>query len=553
MRGRGEVSCDRGSDDEALGLRGRIRRLWRFSPARAATTVAAGFAALGLSGAAASGASASIGAVKLGAFPRSSVVAEARSPLAPRTAAASPIAFPSAATAPLNLSAGANVDVILGQDVVQQATINGVSVKTCNPGIDTAQNETAIAVDPSNASSLVAGENDYRLYEPSEDRYDSSGGFDTSFDGGASWTAGFLPGLVQGNFAAPGPYQSAGDPSLSAGLAGTFWYGNIAFDRSDAANAVSASVSHDGGRTWTTSFPIQTSRGGGAFLFNDKAYIAADPANPEHAVVTWTQFHERPKIGVTNADIVFSQTTTGGRNWTKPITISTGELFSQGSIPIISGGKIYVVWEGTNPSASADAIVFAMSSDGGATFTAPRYLAVDSDIPESLPGWTPRINSFPTFAVDGTTLHVMWANWNGTNAHLAYVRSTDGGATWSAPVTLTKGAADDFFPWVGARGGTAYVTYSHRASGAGDVYAIDGLGSASGGAAWSGPAAVSSTSYNAGTGNEFGFPECAFDFIGDYSGLTVDSAGVAHSLWTGVTTGPGANQDPFTATLHISR
>ncbi len=66
-----------------------------------------------------------------------------------------------------SVTAGANVDVIGSHDVTQQATINGVSVFTCNPGKDTAQNETTIA---SSGSTLVAGANDYRLYEPSENR-----------------------------------------------------------------------------------------------------------------------------------------------------------------------------------------------------------------------------------------------------------------------------------------------------------------------------------------------------------------------------------------------
>ncbi len=58
-------------------------------------------------------------------------------------------------------------------------------------------------------------------------------------------------------------------------------------------------------------------------------------------------------------------------------------------------------------------------------------------------------------------------------------------------------------------------------------------------------------------GNEFGFPNCAFSFIGDYTGITVDSSGVGHSLWTDIRVDkfdpPGnADQDPFTATLTAS-
>src|SRR5947209_15832097 len=115
-------------------------------------------------------------------------------------------AVTSSATA---LSAGPNVNVVGSADVTQKATISGASVATCNPGKQTAQNETTIAVNPANASYLVAGVNDYRIYEPSEHRYDGSGGYFRSGNAGGAWTAGFLPGLVRANSTAPGPYQSA--------------------------------------------------------------------------------------------------------------------------------------------------------------------------------------------------------------------------------------------------------------------------------------------------------------------------------------------------------
>src|SRR5207248_4454693 len=77
--------------------------------------------------------------------------------------------FASTATiATSTLSHGSNINVVAGSDVKQLGTINGVNVQTCNANKQTAQNETTIAVNPSNGSYLVAGVNDYRLYEPTE-------------------------------------------------------------------------------------------------------------------------------------------------------------------------------------------------------------------------------------------------------------------------------------------------------------------------------------------------------------------------------------------------
>src|ERR1035437_3629853 len=122
-------------------------------------------------------------------FSLSGLPAQSRGPSVATTPVTSGT-HPSARLSAGSVSTGANVNVIGSNDVVQQATINGVNVFTCNPGKHTAQNETTIA---SSGSTLVAGANDYRLYEPSENRYDSSGGFYRSADNGLTRAGGFLP------------------------------------------------------------------------------------------------------------------------------------------------------------------------------------------------------------------------------------------------------------------------------------------------------------------------------------------------------------------------
>ena len=452
-----------------------------------------------------------------------------------------------AAPAASHVTAGANVDVIDGNDVVQQAMINGVNVNTCNPGKDTAQNETTIA---SSGSTLIGGTNDYRLYEPSENRYDSSGGFYRSADGGKTWSAGFLPGLVRANTAAPGPYESAGDPAVVSGPKGTFWYSNLDFNRSDAANSVAVSRSADDGKTWSTHFVVQTPANQGSSQFNDKEWIGADPSDPTGmtAYVTWTLFKGN------SSAIVISKTTDGGLTWSTPRRVSDVYTNDQGSTVVVSNsGTVYVTFETYHGNTAG--VAFAVSTDGGATFSS-RLIAPINDIPSPLPGATFRDDSFPALALDGSTLHVVWSNWNGTDADVVYMRSTNGGASWSAPATIGGGSGDQFFPWIAARNGTVYASWFNRAGG--DSYTNVGAASTNGGADWSSPVTMSTATSDVRAGNAFGFPDCAFSFIGDYSAITVDSHGVGHSLWTDIRADqfdpPGnADQDPFTATLNASR
>jgi hypothetical protein len=480
-------------------------------------------------------------------FALSGLPAQSRGPKVATTPVTSGRSYRRAAISAASLTAGTNIDVIGSHDVIQQATINGVSVNTCNPGKDTAQNETTIA---SSGSTLVAGANDYRLYEPSENRYDASGGFYRSANGGTIWSAGFLPGLVRANKAAPGPYQSAGDPAVVAGPNGTFWYANIAFDRTDAANSVAVSRSTNGGKSWSTHFVVQTPANQGTAVFNDKEWIGADPSDStgKTAYVTWTLFK-----GSSSA-IVISKTTNGGLTWSAPHRVSNVFTDDQGSTVVVGkNGTVYVTFE--TFSGSTDAVAFAVSTDGGATFTT-RLIAPVSDIPSPLPGATFRDDSFPALALDGSTLHVVWSNWNGTDADVVYMRSANGGGSWSSPVTIGGGPGDQFFPWIAARNSTVYASWFNRASG--DTYTIAGAASTNGGASWSSPVTLSTAASNVRAGNAFGFPNCAFSFIGDYSGIAVDSAGVGHSLWTDIRGDQfdpsitNADQDPFTATLTAS-
>src|SRR5262249_42064402 len=71
-----------------------------------------------------------------------------------------------------------NVDMINGDTVVQAGS---------QLGCQSAQNETTIATNPFNPLNLVAGTNDYRIFNTREGRNDGSGWAYTTFDGGKTW------------------------------------------------------------------------------------------------------------------------------------------------------------------------------------------------------------------------------------------------------------------------------------------------------------------------------------------------------------------------------
>src|SRR4029450_13617781 len=88
-----------------------------------------------------------------------------------------------------------------------------------NFGCTRPQNETTIAVNPTNPQNLVAGANDYRVCCDFTGLNDATGAAYYSFDGGAHWGNVQLPGLTfQTNSDANlKRIDAAGDPVVAFG------------------------------------------------------------------------------------------------------------------------------------------------------------------------------------------------------------------------------------------------------------------------------------------------------------------------------------------------
>jgi Neuraminidase (sialidase) len=102
-----------------------------------------------------------------------------------------------------------------------------------------------------------------------------------------------------------------------------------------------------------------------------------------------------------------------------------------------------VVWSSKNDLGGADGndpdIVAARSTDNGATWSAPAPVNTDAATDQS------RFDQRPWVATDG---HGQWiAVWESfatsTDMDIMFARSTDAGATWSAPAFLNNDFASD--------------------------------------------------------------------------------------------------------------
>ena len=469
-----------------------------------------------------------------------------------------------------------NVDAITGDTVVNVGSQTGCYA---------AQNETTVAVNPQNPRNLVAGSNDYRVFNSRENRNDSSGWAYTSFDGGKTWKNIELPALTiqTGATGALSDMDSAGDPAIAFGPHNTVYYANIVFSRLNAGSGISVSVSHDGGLTWGQPSVVQLDGvlpDGTAVptnYFNDKEWIAADPITGQ-VYLSWTRFTYDSAGNYLESPIMLKTSHDLGRNWSSAYRVSpsttnfSGGLtaFAQGSNPkVTANGTVYIAYEGTvcatlacNGASDHDATVVAYSRDHGKTWTT-ETVGQNYDFPlntdtgsETLTGENFRINSYPQLTVDPVTQHlyVTWADdrngqYNSSGASVktdgtAFLSGSADGRNWS-PVAAAEPGGDVVFPAVAALAGKVAVTYytrSYDPSGINLDYAYTTRG-------WDGQFSSQHRITTQSADPQVQFVSTGLVsgqtlqgvFIGDYTAVAVGWDGMLHPVWTDFRGHPGVD------------
>jgi hypothetical protein len=253
------------------------------------------------------------------------------------------------------------------------------------------QNEPTVSVSPTNASLMTAGSNDYCTVPTAGDTW---AGFYYSSNGGSSWTDSLLPGYP-GDTSAEGaasPLQgrvgSSGDPVQAWDNLGHLYYAGIAFNRARPQNGDLwvARYTWQAGPKPGYDFTTLVRQGTPALsgIFNDKIQLEVDRgANSSHAgnvYICWARFQ-----GGGNNGIFLIRSTDGGRTFDKPTKLSESVHDSQFcDIAVTRTGDVYVLWRGFGGRGQdQDAVLFAKSTDGGATFSKAGTVA-------TITPWDPR-------------------------------------------------------------------------------------------------------------------------------------------------------------------
>jgi hypothetical protein len=254
--------------------------------------------------------------------------------------------------------------------------------------------EPMVAVDPTNPMHLVAAFQ--------QDRWDDGGDLGNlgvvSTDGGKSWSlAGTQPAFT---ICTGGTLDRASDPTVAFSSDGsTVYQAGLAFNANGPAfggtSSVQVSRSTDGGKTWQQ--PVIVKEDTSTTVLNDKDWITADPTNSRNAYVVWDRLvspsvNANPGAFETAAALRgpswFSETTDRGTTWTTPKI-----MYDPGQKNQTIGNEIVAPAAGPAAGDLLDGFTLILNKGvGGKNFRQATYVAV--------------------------------------------IRSTNGGATWSAPTIV---------------------------------------------------------------------------------------------------------------------
>jgi hypothetical protein len=189
-------------------------------------------------------------------------------------------------------------------------------------------------------------------------------------------------------------------------------------------------VSFNAGRTWREGLlPNLTQANGGPYERTSDPWVAYGPGGRAYYVALG--FNETSAAN----GVFVSASEDGGLTWGDPVTVhlGNGTTFDDKEAVVVDTrsdspwrGRVYVAWDEVVTN-QGQPVVLSWSDDGGASFSPPVFIRSQGN----------GIGVVPVVGPGGV-LHAVWINYvNPLSPFLVASRSTDGGATWSAPVTIS--------------------------------------------------------------------------------------------------------------------
>jgi hypothetical protein len=386
-----------------------------------------------------------------------------------------------------------------------------------------AAHEPTIAFDPNNPERLVAG---WKQFD-SKMSGNRQGGWAYSDDGGKIWQ---FPGVLT-------PGEQRTNIMVDVDSSGRFYYQSLHYDPTgNFAQDVQVAKSVDGGASWEA--PVYA-HGEGA----DKGRIGIDrsgTASDGHIYLHWREGLD---------DRHFTRSTNHGASFEEPVAIPGRPSF--GTIAVGTEGQVYIGGRTEQGSLSGvkvvyDTYLFSTSLNARDTSATPSFTTQNIDLGGAPVMFLYQNNPNQIGPIGDVQVGVDHSNGplrgyiyvlasvdpaGVDNQDIKFIRSSDGGQTWSAPIRINNDAAHrDAYQWFAMQGVAPNsridaVWYDTRASLQPSISQLYYAYSWDGGVTWSQNRAVT-----APFSTHIGYPLGA-QKIGDYSHLVSDANG-AHIAYT---------------------
>jgi hypothetical protein len=396
--------------------------------------------------------------------------------------------------------------------------------------------ETPIVANVKKPTQLLTGANDYNCA--------SLQGYYATGNLGGTWKRSCGTALSG--------QSGLGDPIVGYDLNSVAYRGGINSPDRGTTGVIVVGKSTDNGTTWSAPVQAVPNLLGG---LADKPWLEIDTnaTSPRKNTfyVSATQFDTSGSA----SQISVSHSTDRGLTWTT-VTVEPAQAFPTidqfTDLSVGRDGTVYLTWMRchvtSNCAGNGAKIMFSKSTDGGATWSKAKSISAVNLVPGTsscyygcLPNTSERVSNIPIVAVDASgdaqngKLYVVDYTWTGTFMKVQVISSTDGGATWSAPVRVTPASDkhDQFFPWVNVDQSNGWVGVSwlaRRDDPANVSYNASAAASKDFGATYPN-VKISAASSNPGNDGFGG------GFIGDYTGNTWSKNSLI-AAWTDTSAGP---------------
>lgn len=215
------------------------------------------------------------------------------------------------------------------------------------------------------------------------------------------------------------------------------------FDSRDGNDEIYYKRSLDSGATW-----------GADVRLTDNLSVSQNPSIAVSGNIVHVAWYDQ-RDG--NPEIYYKRSNDGGTAWGADTRLTDAMGNSYTPSIAVSGNNVHIAWHDSRDG--NEEIYYKRSTDGGTTWSAGTRL---TDAAGN--------SALSAIAVFGDNVHVAWQDPRDGNWEIYYIRSTDGGTTWGAGARLTNAGGDSMYPSIAVSGNNVHIVWQDLRGGNFQIY-----------------------------------------------------------------------------------